>query len=977
LLSNLPFSAFFAVVAAIVPAVLRWWWSRALTPLMNDPAFPERLAAYRVRAGQAIGVGLALLVIGFTDTLYWSLPLLMLACSMAGHRLRRVIYRETWSLAAYISFLVRAALAFFGFWILLAAAPAIASYGGQRQWIVAVGLAIVLFVWNHWYSNSVRLLLRTRPIPNPELLQRFLMLAQASTAGLPRFEQVELNGGAIANAIALPSRRRSSVIFTDSLLSRLEEREIVAICGHELAHLEHFNRQYLRKLNLVTLALIAGTLVTVFLTRFFTFLSPVVFWPLAVLLTMAWRVRDRQQHETESDLRAVALTGDPEALASGLTKIHTYAHVPRRMDVEREQQASHPSLARRIKAIRALTPTATPAAVTTTATFVSTDERTQVTFAEQRLEWREGDAALHSLSYAHLHELRLAAGPSGSMRLIVVETSGRRWEMPLKDSDIAATQATLDLVDGRLAEPAKPLGPWPTLRRVFTIIAISISCMTGQFSAILIGLFAIMRPSPPLVSAAGAATLAAAMMSQRDPAWAMLDVEGWMMPMLVVMGLFLLWAAWNGRDERVSSTVTRMVVAIGGLSVLAITGVLAAGSDMLRLHQSARTLAGATIWPIAFGAAVITYGGLRTRVLAIFAMVAGVTVSAAGSLSFLDRFATDLFLLPSDALKETHVKGEPAAEFAIPFLASDVRLSPGGTAVAARNPREDARDDGPSTFHVGRHGAKLSVVTGDDLVFLDDDHAIVISGTDGGTTVEELSLSDTPTVTWKQHVPTVTDAQLTVRAKTHEWRLLGWDRSRNIVRATGTIGQEGATVTRWASPVDRRMWNTSVAVSGDAALLVETRYDETLFETLSLWRTFTSFQTATVSRLWRLSQSDQRDLGTTRIATHCFAEALGDDRLVCSAFDGTRTRILVLDPTSGAISALGTVDGMFASYERAPTGWLTGWCNSTPVALRLGTREVVAASGREPGFIGFATGERSVGTITSTGASSRVRVFPL
>jgi hypothetical protein len=398
---------------------------------------------------------------------------------------------------------------------------------------------------------------------------------------------------------------------------------------------------------------------------------------------------------------------------------------------------------------------------------------------------------------------------------------------------------------------------------------------------------------------------------------------------------------------------------------------------MLRLHQSARTLAGATIWPIAFGAALITYGGLRTRVLAIVAIAAGMSIAAAGSLAFLDRFATDPFLLPSDALKRTHVKGEPAVEFAIPFFASDVRLSPGGTAVAARNAREDAGDDGPSTFHVGRHSATLSIVTANDLVFLDDDHAIVTSEADGGTTVEELSLSDTPTITWKQHVPTIMNAQLTVRAKTHEWRLLGWDRSRHIVRATGTIGQEGATVTRWASPVDRRMWNTSVAVSGDDALLVETRYDETLFESATLWRAFTMSPMTTVSQLWRIGQSGQRDLGTTRIATHCFAEALGDDRLVCSAFDGTRTRILVLDPATGAISALGTVDGMFASYERAPAGWLTGWCNSTPVALRLGTREVVAASGREPGFIGFATGERFVGTITSTGTQSTVRLFPM
>jgi heat shock protein HtpX len=977
LLSFLPFSPLFAVVAAIVPAVVRWWWSRALTPLVNDLAFPERLAAYRVRSGQAVGVGLVLLVVGFTSTLYWSVPLLILSCTMAGHRLRRVIYRETWSLGAYISFLGRASLAFFGFWILLASAPAIASYAGARDWIVAIVLAVVLLAWNQWSSNSVRLLLRTRPIPNPELLQKFVTLAQATTAGMPRFEQVELHGGAIANAIALASRGRSSVIFTDSLLSRLEEREIVAICGHELAHLEHFNRQYLRTHNLINLALIAGTLVTVALARFFTFLSPVVFWPLVVLMTMAWRVRDRQQHETESDLRAVALTGDPEALASGLTKIHAYAHVPRRMDAEREQQSTHPSLARRIKAIRALTPTAAPAAVTTTATFVSTDERTQVTFADHRLEWREGDAALHSLSYAHLREMRLAAGPSGSMRLIVVETLGRRWEMPVKETDIAAVQATLDLVDGRLAEPAKAVGPWPTVRRVFTVVAISVSCMTGQFSAILVALLAIIRPSPPLVAAAGAATLAAAALSQRNPIWSVLDGEGWILPTAVVMGLFLLWSAWNSRHEKATTAVTRLVTAIGGLSALAVVGVLTSGSDMLRLHQSARGISGATIWPIAFGAAMITYGSVRARVLAVAALLAGITVATAGSLAFLDRFATDPFLLPSDALKQTHVTGVPAHEFAIPFYATDVRLSPGGALVAARNSRDDGRDDRPSTFHVGRHGGTLSTVTGDDLVFLDDDHALVIAEADGGTTVEELSLSDTPVVMWKQHVPTVVSAQLTVRGRTQEWRLLGWDRSRNIVRATGTIGQEGVTVTRWAPPSDRRMWNASVAVSGEDALLVETRYDETLFETANLWRAFTMFPTATVSQLWRISQSGHRDLGTTRIATHCFPEALGDDRLVCSAFDGTRTRLLVLDPATGAISALGTVDGMFASYERSPTGWLTGWCNSTPVALRLATREVVAASGREPGFVGFATGERFVGTITSTGASSTIRVFPM
>jgi Zn-dependent protease with chaperone function len=134
---------------------------------------------------------------------------------------------------------------------------------------------------------------------------------------MPRFEQVRLGGGAIANAIALPSLGRSSVLFTDTLLSRLDDDEIVAICGHELAHLEHYNSHRLRRLDAVNLLLIAGSLGAVAVARATapSSLSPAMLWPGVVVATMAWRVRDRQQHETESDLRAVALTGDPDTLA--------------------------------------------------------------------------------------------------------------------------------------------------------------------------------------------------------------------------------------------------------------------------------------------------------------------------------------------------------------------------------------------------------------------------------------------------------------------------------------------------------------------------------------------------------------------------------------------------------------------------------------------------------------------------------------
>ena len=152
-------------------------------------------------------------------------------------------------------------------------------------------------------------------------------------------------------------------------------------------------------------------------------------------------------------MRAVALTGDPDALARALTKIHAYAHLPRRVGATHEQQASHPSLARRVKAIQSATPGRAADRHCQCDILSEPTGRLKVTFADARLEWREGDAALHSLSYSHLTELRLHARPSGPTRLLVVERSGRRWDMPLADGDAGRAQAVLDLVDGQLAEP--------------------------------------------------------------------------------------------------------------------------------------------------------------------------------------------------------------------------------------------------------------------------------------------------------------------------------------------------------------------------------------------------------------------------------------------------------------------------------------------------------------------------------------------
>ena len=980
MLLDLPYSTPLAAVVALVPAALRWWWGRALAPLADDPAFPERLVAHRFRTGRSFGVAAALLLVLVTHTLLWSLPLLILSCTVASFRFRRVIYRETWSLGGYLSFFTRASVAIFGFWLLLAALPALAGLAGSYGWLVALALGLLLVIWNARYSDAVRLLLRATPIDNPDLVAKFTALAQASTAGMPRFEQARLAGGAIANAIALPSQGRSSVLFTDTLLSRLEDDEVVAICGHELAHLEHFNAHRMQRLNTVNLLLIAGSLGAVALVRAMASVptAPSILWPCVVVATMAWRVRDRQQHETESDLRAVALTGDPDALARALTKIHAYAHLPRRVDAEHEQQASHPSLARRIKAIRSATPGERPA-VPANATFLSADGSSEVTFAETRLEWCEGAVASHSLSYSHLMELRLHARPSGPTRLLVVERSGRRWDMLLADGDGARAQAILDLVDGQLAESAASANLWPAAQRAFMLLAVSIAVLSGQIATMIVALMALARPAAPLIVAAGAALIAAAGLALREPDWAGLDLQPWLSIGLACIGGFLLWTAWTTRDSHHQPTTTRLVAALGTLAALILLAIFLDGADAIRLHQSARSLPAVVVWPLAFAAALACYPRRRARVGAVAAALAGLVTATVGTVPFLDRFGRDPLLLPSETIKQVRISVDSAAEFTIPFFATDVRLSPGGTHVAAHEIRQNRRrGDGEfRTFQIGRLGDALLPVVADDVVFLSDDRVLTVEENNEGTEIEARSLGEPEVVTWRQQVSGIFEGRLSTERDAGKWCLLGWDADGRILRARGTVGGDGVEVTRWTSPVDRQVWPTVIVASGNDALLVETRYDDVL----NFARFFRAFSFvhpgAGVFQLWHVGQGSHKDLGISRIATNCYPSGIGGERVVCSAYDGTRTRIVSVDPATGEISAIGTLDGLFASDDHSAAGWMTGWLDSTPVALRLDTRELVTLPERQHALVGLTMSDRWLGTITADTGRSKIQLFRL
>jgi hypothetical protein len=63
------------------------------------------------------------------------------------------------------------------------------------------------------------------------------------------------------------------------------------------------------------------------------------------------------------------------------------------------------------------------------------------------------------------------------------------------------------------------------------------------------------------------------------------------------------------------------------------------------------------------------------------------------------------------------------------------------------------------------------------------------------------------------------------------------------------------------------------------------------------------------------------ELGVSRLDASCDARPI-EDRLVCSAFDGTRTRIVALDQSG--VTPITSLPGRFVSHGRAGSGWLTG-----------------------------------------------------
>ena len=568
-------------------------------------------------------------------------------------------------------------------------------------------------------------------------------ILERSFAPRPRLLAMPVPGGRFANAFALPSSRVPSVLFTAPLLELLTSREQAAILAHEMAHLEHYDRRRCRLATAAGYTVVAlGTLGVALALDWLGGGLVVIGWSAALVIAVALRTSHHKTHEAASDLRALALCQDADALISGLTKLTAAGRMPRRWSSEIERHASHPSLARRLQAIRHAAGLAPEPPPSTDALVVSTTRRgARIVVDDHGVSWLRG-AASWSVPYAELVELRVAASWWGGTSLCLRDRAGTTRRVRIAAADVRALQQRLDAVDDRL-----PHGALPTLPRAMAgrLTALGL-CVTSVGPllplGLIVGLVGAVRPSRASLAAVAGTAAACVLVVFGDLA----DGSRHWIHAVSASGAVLVMAlaAWLAARRRTitwrKADYVPVLIAAGVVAAVA-WGQLAAQLLWMRPSPSRLThmVAGApALWASlgALGCALTTAprralraGGLAVLVAAVL-MNLGVRI---GDLEALSRVIAP----PSGESRPL----PRVATLALPTTpGSLLRVSPLGSRVAVAV--GSAPHDGARRLLVLGVAGGRTQVEAHDLYFIDEDSAIVVAEGAEGATVRHVNVAD-------------------------------------------------------------------------------------------------------------------------------------------------------------------------------------------------------------------------------------------
>jgi Zn-dependent protease with chaperone function len=203
------------------------------------------------------------------------------------------------------------------------------------------------------YVVLARLLQRVRgwslhALSEGALRDRTFALAERAKVKLRQIYVLPAGKWRMANAFA---SQEGVLLLTDYLLQQLSRREVDAILGHELAHLRHRHPEKLSVLPAV-IGVVAGI---ASVGGFEAVRVPhlEIAAPILIAVAAAAYYYQARRFERTADAGAAELTGDPEALITGLVRLMRLNLLPLHWSRLAETTLTHPSTLRRARRIAA------------------------------------------------------------------------------------------------------------------------------------------------------------------------------------------------------------------------------------------------------------------------------------------------------------------------------------------------------------------------------------------------------------------------------------------------------------------------------------------------------------------------------------------------------------------------------------------------------------------------------------------------
>ncbi|MDB5833431.1 MAG: protease HtpX [Caballeronia sp.] len=205
--------------------------------------------------------------------------------------------------------------------------------GGSKGMMLALLVALAMNFFSYWFSDKLVLkMYNAQEVDEASAPQFYRMIRELATRAQLPMPKVYLIDENAPNAFATGRNpEHAAVAATTGILRVLSERELRGVMAHELAHVKH------RDILISTIsATMAGAISA--LANFAMFFggrdsdgrrsNPIASIAVAMLAPLAGaliQMAISRAREFEADRGGAQISGDPQALASALEKIHAYA----------------------------------------------------------------------------------------------------------------------------------------------------------------------------------------------------------------------------------------------------------------------------------------------------------------------------------------------------------------------------------------------------------------------------------------------------------------------------------------------------------------------------------------------------------------------------------------------------------------------------------------------------------------------------